>query len=606
MSTKASNLQKQEVYYRPSGIVNFVRILFMWLLVLAALFAVLYFSVMPKLTEQAATMTYERMSVEANARRGGVFNQQNEQVTLPSEIDARWQLAIRNQVDAVLVKVEARLGQHYILLLVITGVSVTLILALFSFMQATREEKSEYELRQTRRNILEDWSLIRQELDSVQKEHEKSRHDQDTASLELEKVRLALDNSLSELERSRHDLEMSRKDLDVSRKSLTVFRREQDTAKEALERMQKELDEHDKRSRLELEDLLAQTKTAMNDLLDYTHSADSKSFKAGGNPPQKVESIFTAENAPEQVAVDNAAHGVKQPAQANAFSRDDYRAMEYATLESMAEKGDSMAVAELGYRYFMGIGVSVDYAVSVEYSRRAADMGNATAQVDLGFMYMQGLGVPQDNFKAFEYYQKAADQNHDLGELNLGFLYVRGQGVRQDFVKAFEMFNRAANQGNVLGMLNLGVMYEHGDGVQRNLANAIELYRMAAERGNVKAMMFLAEIYDVGNGTAVDPSQAMYWLIMAANTGNTDAMLNVARRYISGTGVQADILTAYTYMLLYNAFESREEGSKVNALMDKFGAVLTPEQVGLAQSEASRLWAIINGQPQQNRGVSAE
>jgi TPR repeat protein len=387
--------------------------------------------------------------------------------------------------------------------------------------------------------------------------------------------------------------------------------------------MKQELDEQDSRGRRELEALTEQARTAMRKILDYARPADSGAMIRSG----EAESIFTPgpeavqtappeedegqiidlgkdQAVPREGEGEGEGEGQAAPAgaeapQAAGLSLENYRAMEPSALESLGASGDSMAVAELGYRYFMGIGVPVDHSLSVEYSRRAAEIGNATAQVDLGFMYMQGLGVQQDNQKAFEYYQKAADQRHDLGELNLGLLYVRGQGVRQDFVKAFEMFSRAARQGNVLGMLNLGVMYEQGDGVLRNFSKAIELYRMAAERGNVKAMLYLAEIYDLGKGAPADPSQATHWFTMAANTGNSDAMLKVARRYMSGTGVQANSLTAYTYLLLYNSCETAGEQSKVGTLMEKFGAVLTQEQIDAAQAEATRIWMGIHGQKQQ-------
>ncbi|MDR1241915.1 MAG: hypothetical protein LBM00_03895 [Deltaproteobacteria bacterium] len=626
MPAKSPNLQNQDAYYRPSGPVHFVRMFFMWLLVLAGLFSVLYFAVMPKLTEQAAVMTYERLAVEENARQAGNFIQRTETAALPSETEARWQLVIRDQVDGVLGRVEARLSEHYILLLLVTGITVTLVLALFSFLQATREEKSERELNKIRQDILADWSLVRKELDVIKNEHDRAWRDQDTARQELEKIRITLDSSLSELDRTRRDLDQSRKELDNSRKSLHAFRREQDSAKDTLTRMKQELDERDKKGRRELEDLAEQARTAVQNLLNYARSADSGAIIPPGDagsvpaagqdavqvvpleegegqvtPPSQDQTAPPGESEAQIIALNQeqvVPAGADAP-QAAGLSLEDYRAMEHAALESLGASGDSMAVAELGYRYFMGIGVPVDHSVSVEYSRQAAEMGNATAQVDLGFMYMQGLGVPQDNQKAFEYYQKAADQRHDLGELNLGLLYVRGQGVRQDFVRAFEMFSRAARQGNVLGMLNLGVMYEQGDGVLRNFSKAIELYRMAAERGNVKAMLYLAEIYDLGNGTAVDPARATHWFTMAANTGNTDAMLKVARRYMSGTGVQADSLTAYTYLLLYNSFEAAGEQSKVGALMEKFGAVLTREQIDAAQAEATRIWMGIHGQKQQ-------
>ena len=60
--------------------------------------------------------------------------------------------------------------------------------------------------------------------------------------------------------------------------------------------------------------------------------------------------------------------------------------------------------------YNQGQGVPQDYALAVEWFRKAAKQGNAVAQSALGAAYDQGQGVPQDYAQAAVWYRKAAKQ----------------------------------------------------------------------------------------------------------------------------------------------------------------------------------------------------
>ena len=65
----------------------------------------------------------------------------------------------------------------------------------------------------------------------------------------------------------------------------------------------------------------------------------------------------------------------------------------------------------MGYIYFNGLGVDVDYNQSAYYQKLAAAQGYAAAQVNLGYLYEKGLGVDKNLNLARQYYQMAANQN---------------------------------------------------------------------------------------------------------------------------------------------------------------------------------------------------
>ena len=76
----------------------------------------------------------------------------------------------------------------------------------------------------------------------------------------------------------------------------------------------------------------------------------------------------------------------------------------------LAEKGDPVAQASLGYCYDNGEGVTKDQAQAVTWYRKAAEQGRAVAQFNLGYCYANGNGVAKDEVRAVSWYSKAAVQ----------------------------------------------------------------------------------------------------------------------------------------------------------------------------------------------------
>jgi TPR repeat protein len=113
---------------------------------------------------------------------------------------------------------------------------------------------------------------------------------------------------------------------------------------------------------------------------------------------------------------------------------------------------------------------------------KSADKGDEIALCNLGFMYVSGKGVKQDYKKAIELYTKSADQGYAPALFNIGSMYENGKGVQQ---------------GNSDAQFNLE-LYK-GDGVERNLEKVIYWYIKSAEQGNSDAQNNLALCYYKGN-----------------------------------------------------------------------------------------------------------
>jgi TPR repeat protein len=123
-----------------------------------------------------------------------------------------------------------------------------------------------------------------------------------------------------------------------------------------------------------------------------------------------------------------------------------------------------------------------------------ARAGNAAAQRNIGHLYRLGLGVSKDFKVAINWYRLAADQGLSRAQANLGVMYLRGEGIARNLVKAADWFNKAAEQGHVISQYNLALMLEEGYGVPRNMREAAKLFAEASDGGHGKAGDRLAAI----------------------------------------------------------------------------------------------------------------
>ena len=84
---------------------------------------------------------------------------------------------------------------------------------------------------------------------------------------------------------------------------------------------------------------------------------------------------------------------------AAAFTRGDYTKAS-SILIPLAERGDPVAQAYLGFMFETGRGVPQNFSEAAMWYRRAAEQGNGAAQYSLGLLYDKGYGVPRDQVEA--------------------------------------------------------------------------------------------------------------------------------------------------------------------------------------------------------------
>ncbi len=203
-----------------------------------------------------------------------------------------------------------------------------------------------------------------------------------------------------------------------------------------------------------------------------------------------------------------------------------------------ANKGDSDAQFELGYKYCRGEGVERDCAKALDWYEKSAAQNNAIAQNNLGVMYCIGEGVVQDYGKALEWFEKSAEQGDECAQLNLGCMYRDGKGVEQDYTKAFEWYEKSAEQGDECAQLNLGCMYRDGKGVEQDYTKAFEWLEKSAVQNNARAQNNLGMMYFDGEGVGQDYGKALEWFEKSASQNDSDAQYNLGCMYRDGKGVE--------------------------------------------------------------------
>ena len=135
------------------------------------------------------------------------------------------------------------------------------------------------------------------------------------------------------------------------------------------------------------------------------------------------------------------------------------------------EQGDPQAQYNLGVLYDEGLGVPQDHQEAVKWllksaeqknpnvlrlirasyhklHKEVAEQGDSYAQRFLGDSYYLGLGVTQDYAEAAKWYKKAAEQGDSVSQIILGAMYEKGKGISKDFVEAYKWFSISGETGN--------------------------------------------------------------------------------------------------------------------------------------------------------------
>lgn len=160
---------------------------------------------------------------------------------------------------------------------------------------------------------------------------------------------------------------------------------------------------------------------------------------------------------------------------------------------------------------------------TIEELRVSAIQGSADAQFNLGDRYYIGQGVTLDYEEAVKWFRLAAERGHPDAQYRLCVYYDLGS------TEAAKWCRLAAENGVVAAQLFLAVPYENGEGVPQDHAEAAKWYRLAAEQRDPSAagkeeldLAALAQfrlglMYAGGRGVAQDYVEAHKWLNLAAS-----------------------------------------------------------------------------------------
>ena len=156
--------------------------------------------------------------------------------------------------------------------------------------------------------------------------------------------------------------------------------------------------------------------------------------------------------------------------------------------EAAIEQGNDCAMNDLGARYYSGDGgFEQSFEKAVYYYNMAAEHGNRQAQENLGYCYYYGRNMEVDYEKAFHYFALGAFDGHLISLYKIGDMYLNGYYVKKNPVEAFNIYNHCLNTMTdeasryVSGPvhLRLGDMFLNGVGTKRDPQQALLHYNLA-------------------------------------------------------------------------------------------------------------------------------
>ena len=220
-------------------------------------------------------------------------------------------------------------------------------------------------------------------------------------------------------------------------------------------------------------------------------------------------------------------------------------------MEAQAIKGAADAQMELGEIYYLGRGVTRNYAKATTWFGKAARQGHPRAQCYLGEIHEKGFENKINYKRAVKWYRKAAAQGDAQAQYCLGSIYERGVderkvyfstqqgGVKFRAPREFEnpeYFVPREMQKDPVSDYALSPFtdpykeqettkshYRHGFALEKDYTEAVNWYQKAADQGHMHAQINLGMLYANGRGTARDPVMAYVWFKVASSDSDSES-----------------------------------------------------------------------------------
>ena len=252
----------------------------------------------------------------------------------------------------------------------------------------------------------------------------------------------------------------------------------------------------------------------------------------------------------------------------------------------LADEGDVDACLTLGYMYLYGEGgMQSDSEKAFKYYSMAADKGDKIAMNNLGSLYYSGIGTKKDVRQAIKLFDDAAKLGNNEAAVNLAFIYLTSGATDNPTVKSavVKLFNQAANGDNITAQYMMGMIYYNGFGITKNDDKAFQMLRKAASQYD-EAQYQLALRYMNAEGTPRNYGNAVANLIKAAKQGHIPSMLWLGDILAAGTSFPKNEYEAYVWYNIASVYDAKNASEKRDMLEGK----LKIEEVLQAQATAEK------------------
>lgn len=239
----------------------------------------------------------------------------------------------------------------------------------------------------------------------------------------------------------------------------------------------------------------------------------------------------------------------------------------FILMQEEAQKGNGLAMYDLGRMYFLGLGCDKDeftassffHDALTAFERMEKTAKNDYWQYRLGKLYAYGYGVDQDYARAATWFEKAVASNNPFAAYSLAGQFLRGQGVEQDDDRAFSLYSLAANHStkpNAYAQYQLGLMWRDGIGTEANKAVSDSWYtkayqgflRIEQDMADDKLYYRLGSMNPHGTGTPIDRTQAKEYFEKAVQLGNIDALYGLGKLYLDSSFEEHNATKAIFYL----------------------------------------------------------
>lgn len=192
-----------------------------------------------------------------------------------------------------------------------------------------------------------------------------------------------------------------------------------------------------------------------------------------------------------------------------------------------------------------------------------AEKGNALAMHDLGRMFEKGLGRDIDREAARGWYEKAlaaflAVEKESPGKYvayRIGKMYNAGLGTQQNHTQAADWFQQSAQMGYKYAQYSLGCLCRDGKGVERDPGKALRLFESSSAQEFPYASFELGKMLRDGTVMEKDPDGADAafqkafdgFLDLESERPDDNLQYRIGWMLLTGTGVEKDTGRAEAY-----------------------------------------------------------